>query len=210
MVDVSCEEIYKVLFDLILSLSSFKKFSDFSEWIKLGMRNRQIQRDKDRMISMHPWMQSIITIYRLLREKDKHKNSGQLFIQMIEGEPNMDDDDKAFFIHWVCTQFPQMFPIVWVGSDEKSYDFEYNTDDGKQILFKFPSNLNVQEFCVDCVSRISQRKNDGGNKFFYFCQDLSDLCTWKLTLNNGKRQFQFDITEKDLVAFLSSAPIYED
>lgn len=178
------------------------KTPDLRTFLHQIYKDRKLEVKFNSLYKVHPWFKHFSIIYRF----SKQSKSILDFVQYIEEDDDFPTDNKQMFIHWLCTNFPSAFPLVW--SIDKTDDIFIETFDHQSI--KIPKTINIKSLCdaFRAVACGSVSRSIFTEELTFELEYLNDH-HWKFFClhNFTGDKLLITVNKKSLIDFLDSAPI---
>lgn len=177
---------------------------DLKAFLHQMFHDRKIEDRLKNLKKIHPWFVDFADIYKHLKQSTDILD----FVQFIEEDDVIEVENKQMLIHWLCTNFPSAFPLLWsVGNNNELF---IETFDNQSI--RIPDAINIKSLCEAIKKVVNSSCSQSilteeltfelnlieNNHWRFFCQH-----------NHSDRKLLITINEKCLIDFLDSTPIVE-
>jgi hypothetical protein len=178
------------------------KCPDLKTFLHQIYKDRKIEEKYKHLCKSHPWFKFFTPIYQHIQQS---KNILDL-VQFIEEDESIETEEKQMFIHFLCTNFPSAFPLVW--SIDKMDDLFIETFDQQSI--KVPRTINLKSLC-EAIKNVISTSTSRSIFTEHLTFELNHLENnhWKFFCQHNfmDKKLLITINEKNLIDFLDSAPI---
>lgn len=197
------DEIQKIGVKLLNMIQSIGiKTPSIKQFLHDMFKNRKIEDLVKKLIKIHPWFIDFSTIYQHLTQSQSSLD----FIQFVEEDESIDAINRKMFIHWVCTNFPHFFPLMW--SIDENDDLSIETWDKQSILL--PKSIKIDALCKQlkkivekgCTTSIHTQ-----SLTFELYSDLDNRWTFFIQDEKHNKKLSISINTKTLIDFIESPPV---
>lgn len=190
-------EIYQLI------VNSGIKCTDLKNFLHLIYKNRKIEEQyKRRLCKLHPWFKFFTPIYQHIQQSHNILD----LVQFVEEDESIETEEKQMFIHFLCTNFPSAFPLMW--SIDKMDDLFIETFDQQSI--KVPKTINLKSLCeaIKNVLAASTSRSIFTEQLTFELNQLENN-HWQFFCEHNfiDQKLLITVNEKNLIDFLDSAPI---